>query len=273
MIHLFPRLKKRLAIMAVCFTALVIAFLVLSPGLNPFIYLLIELGMLVFVVISQYLNAAAMHNQMLTRLYSQLDAEGFVREYEPLLKLSAKRPKLALTVCVHLSNAYCALGRFDEAMALLSSVNTDFGKNEEEKLFSRFAVLSNLCYCALQKEDAALAKTYLDEQLAIKAKLEEIQKSKPEKKRMAFFTELNEQCTLLLTTGKADIDVLRELVQSNSQTLHKINISLWVARAYLAVNNRREAETRLEQIVRLAPDLYPGKAAAQLLASLPEKAS
>ena len=41
---------------------------------------------------------------------------------------------------------------------------------------------------------------------------------------------------------------------------------------YLSENNRREGEKLLAQIVKLAPDLYPGKAAAQLLAGLPGSA-
>ena len=47
---------------------------------------------------------------------------------------------------------------------------------------------------------------------------------------------------------------------------------LWIARAYLAEQNRREAENILQQIVKLAPDLYPGREAARLLAELPAKA-
>ena len=101
--------------------------------------------------------------------------------------------------------------------------------------------------------------------------LEALQTGKPEKKKMVFNTELNEQCLKLMTSGKANIDVLKTLVQNNSQQLHKITISLWIARAYLAENNRREAEKLLEQIVKLAPELYPGKAAAQLLNALPAK--
>ena len=39
----------------------------------------------------------------------------------------------------------------------------------------------------------------------------------------------------------------------------------------LAENNRREAESILEQIVKLSPGLYPGKEAAKLLAALPAR--
>ena len=94
----------------------------------------------------------------------------------------------------------------------------------------------------------------------------------PLKKRMNFNTELNEQCYAYLTGGKVDIEALKNLVKNNAQQLHKITISLWVARAELSANNRREAEKLLEQIVKLAPDLYPGKVASQLLTGLPSKA-
>ena len=92
------------------------------------------------------------------------------------------------------------------------------------------------------------------------------------KQRMAFSSELNDQCMALLTTGKADIEKLKTQVQqNNTPQLHRVTTSLWIARAYLAEQNRREAETLLEKIVKLAPDLYPGKEAARLLASLPAK--
>ena len=61
------------------------------------------------------------------------------------------------------------------------------------------------------------------------------------------------------------------LVQLLTQQLHRVTTSLWVARAYLAENNRREAEKLLTRIVELAPDLYPGKAAKEILSQLPEK--
>lgn len=271
MIHLFPKLKKRLIILVAIFLALIIAYLALNPGQNPLIILAIELLLLVFVIISQYLTAAAAHSQMTSRLYNQLDAEGFLRDYLPLLEPSNKKQNLALMVRVHISNAYCALGRFDDAIALLSSVSVKPGKSEEDALLAHFVITSNLCYCALQKEDVEMAKRTLDELLGFKKKLEALQQSKPPKKRMVFYTGLNEQCASLLTTGKADVNALRELIKSDTQPLHRVTVSLWTARAYLAANNRREAEALLEQVVKLAPDLYPGKAAARLLAGLPAK--
>ena len=84
---------------------------------------------------------------------------------------------------------------------------------------------------------------------------------------MVFYTDLNEQCLALMKTGKADIEVLRNQVQKNNrQMLPKITTSLWVARAYLADGQKGEAERLLRRIVELAPNLYPGKEAARLLA-------
>ena len=104
------------------------------------------------------------------------------------------------------------------------------------------------------------------------AQLESLQASKPENKRMVFNTELNELCLQYLKDGTADIKALKALVQSNSQQLHRVTISLWIARCYLAQNNRREAEKLLRQIVKLAPSLYPGREAERLLSTLPARA-
>lgn len=271
MIHLFPKRKNRMYLICACYIALVGAYLALNPAANLLPVLLLALVGLAVVVFSQYLTAFNMHSQLLSRLYDHLNVDGFLKEYEPLLKLPVKNQNIALSVHLHASNAYCAQGRFDDAIELLSSFTVQPGKNKEEDLLSRFAIVSNLCYCAEQKNDLETAKQYMNELLALRKQLEAMQTNKPEKKRMVFNTELNEQCLKFLTTGKADIETLRKLVKSNTQQLHKITISLWVARAELAVNNRREGEKILEQIVKLAPDLYPGKVASQILHGLPAK--
>ena len=175
-------------------------------------------------------------------------------------------------MCRRTISAYCAQGRFDDAMALLSSFEIKEGKNHEETLLARFAVISNLCYCAEQKSDVETAQKYLSELLDLRRQLEKLQENKPQKNKMAFSTELNEQCMQYLKTGKADVEKLKAITRQNqSQQLQRITSSLWVARADLAENNRREAQSILEQIVKLAPNLYPGKVAAGMLASLPAK--
>lgn len=271
MIQLFPKRQKRMLLICACYIALLGVYLALNPAANALPIVLIASVGLIIVIFSQYLTAYNMHSQLLSRLYDQLNVDGFLRDYEPMLRIPVKNPNIALSVRLHTSNAYCAQGRFDDAIALLTAFTLQPGKNEEENLLSRFAVVSNLCYCAEQKNDLDMAKKYMNELLDLKKKLEALQPGKPEKKRMVFSTELNEQCLKFMETGKADIEVLRSLVKSNQQQLHKIILSLWVARAELAANNRREGEKILEQIIKLAPDLYPGKVAKQLLTGLPSK--
>ena len=271
MIHLFPKRKNRMYLICACYIALLGVYLALNRTINVLPVLLLAAVGLGIVVFSQYLTAFNMHSQLLSKLYDHLNVDSFLRSYEPMLNLPIKNPNIALSVRLHTSNAYCAQGRFDDAIALLTSFTILPGKNKEENLLSRFAVLSNLCYCAEQKNDLETAKAYMNELLALKKELEAMQTSKPMKKRMVFNTELNEECLRYLTTGTANIETFRNLVKNNPQQLHKITISLWVARAELSANNRREAEKILEQIVKLAPDLYPGKMAAQLLSGLPTK--
>lgn len=271
MIHLFPRQKTRMLIVLGVYLALAAFLLVIGSG-NPIATCLLAVFGLILVLGAEYSAATNRHNQLLNQLYNQLDVEGFLREYEPKLKLKLKNQNTALMVRLHLSNAYCAQGRFDDAIALLSSVTIREGKSPEETLLARFAIVSNLCYCAEQKSDIETAQRYLDELIALRGKLESLQQAKPEKKRMVFSTELNEQCMVFLKTGKADVEKLKELTRQNkAHQLQRITSSLWVARAMLAENNRREAESILEQIVKLAPELYPGKEAAKLLAALPAR--
>ena len=268
MIHLFPKIRNRMLLISVCYIVLIGVYMTLNPAVNALFLLLLTMIGLAVIMLSHYMNAANDNSRLLARLYNQLDVEGFLREYEPKLKLTVKNPNVALSVRLHISNAYCALGRFDDAIALLEAFVPVPSRKKENDLLARFVVVSNLCYCAEQKEDLESAKRHLDELLALKAQLEALQKAKPEKKRMVFNTELNEQCYAYLTTGKVDVELLKRLVQQNTQQLHKITISLWIARAYLADNTRREAVKLLEKIARLAPELYPSKTAAKLLATL-----
>ena len=271
MLQLFPIFKKRILL----YTGIWIGFLAVAmlvfPTVSPLVIFLAAIIGTLVVIFMQNMHAAGMHNGLLNILYNDLDAERFLSHYEPLLSVPVKNNQLYLMVRLHLSNAYCAHGRFEEAIALLKG--TQIKQDTEEKMaFARFAISSNLCYCALQENNIDAAQEYLDSLLAVKKQLEDLQKSKPEKKRMTFSTGLNEYCMQLLKTGKTDIEFLRNQVQSgNTQQLHRITASLWVSRAYLAENNRREAEKLLTRIVELAPDLYPGKAAKELLDQLPAK--
>ena len=273
MLTLFPKFQKRLMLFEGLFVVLIVAMYLLKPttSLLALVLMLIIGGL--FIAAAQYINAANAHSRQLNRLYNQLDVDGFLKEYEPHLQQNPKNPNLYIMVRMHLSNAYVAQGRFDEAMKLLTSTPVKEGKKLEQTLMNRFAVTSNLCYCAEQMGDLNAAKKYLDELHGYKKELEEIQKTKKPKQRMAFSCELNDQCMKLLSDGKCDIQALKTQVQNNNtQQLHRITTSLWIARAYLAEQNRREAENILQQIVKLAPDLYPGKEAARMLAELPAAA-
>lgn len=271
MIDLFPKQKRRMLIVLSIYLGLAALLLIIGSG-NAIVTAVLAVFGLIIVLAAELTGAANAHSQLLNRLYNQLDVEGFLREYEPKLQLKLKNNNMALMVRLHISNAYCAQGRFDDAMALLSSFEIKESKNHEETLLARFAVISNLCYCAEQKSDVETAQKYLSELLDLRRQLEKLQENKPQKNKMAFSTELNEQCMQYLKTGKADVEKLKAITRQNqSQQLQRITSSLWVARADLAENNRREAQSILEQIVKLAPNLYPGKVAAEMLASLPAK--
>lgn len=271
MLQLFPRYQKRILLYTGIWLA-VLACMAILYGVSVSALILAAIVGILLVVGMQAIACTNYHNQLLSILYNQLDVDRFLRLYEPLLSVPVKNPQMHSMIRLHLSNAYCAQGRFDEAVSVLKSTKLD-GKDPEQATLARFAVVSNLCYCAEQENDLPAAKAYLKELLDLKAQLEQMQKSKPEKKRMAFFTGLNEQCVQFLETGKADVEFLKSQVQSgNAQQLHRITTSLWIARAYLSQNNRREAEKLLTRIVELAPGLYVGRCAQELLDQLPAKA-
>ena len=271
MLHLFPVYKKRLLFNSGLWLGFLALLILLYPEIPPMLLLLAGLVGVGVVMFMQYGCAITAHSRLLNLLYNELNAESFITQYAPLLNIPVKNAQLHLMLRLHMSNAYCALGRFDEAMELLAATKPLPASKEQTTLF-RFSIASNLCYCAQQKNDLAAARKYLDELLAFKAQLEKLQESKPAKKRMTFSTVLNEQCMKFLETGKADVEYLKSQVQgNNTQQLHRIVTSLWIARVYLAENNRREAQKLLERIVELAPDLYPGQRAKELLNNLPEK--
>ena len=269
MYQLFPNQKKKMLFYVAIVIALVISLFFLNPAANPLFLTAAGAFACAMLFVLYYLRAAAQHNALLARLYNQLDAEGFLRDYEPFLKVDLRSQNLSLMVRLHLSNAYCALGRFDDAIALLEGIRLREDK-PERLLLGKYSITSNLCYCYEQKGDIEASGRYLNTLREYKKQLEAMQEKKPEKQRMAFSITLNEQCYQLLTTGSADVDTLRTQVQEgNTQQLHRVTTSLWIARALLAAHNRREAETLLEKIVTLAPHLYPGREARAILNGLP----
>lgn len=269
MYSLFPKHRPRLIFNLSIFWAMLIALLLINPAINRTFVLILAVVGSAAIFFAQYMRVANLHTAMLSRLYNQLDVEGFLKEYEPFLQVPLKNQNLYLMVRLHVSNAYCAQGRFDDAIALLSSVT--YREDKEEKLLlGKFSVTSNLCYCYEQKGDKEQSRRYLNELRELKAKLDALQQKKPEKQRMVFNIALNEQCMQFLETGEMDVDVLKTQVQAaNTQQLHRVTTSLWIARAYLARHERREAEKLLERIVTLAPGIYPGRAAKALLDELP----
>lgn len=271
MIHLFPAIKKRMTILLIVYMALVFLLGFLGQTSIPVLVLFSIVGIAV-VIISQYSNANKAHELLLARLYNNMDAEGFIRDYQQMLDYDVKHPNLHMMIRLHLSNAYCALGRFDDAIDLLAAIPFPPQKKEEADLIARYTVASNLCYCALLKKDIPAAERYMDDTEGYKKRLNAIQQTKPEMQRMVFNNILNEQCLRLLKTGKCDAALLRDKVQpQNTQTLHRVTTGLWIARALLAENNRREAEALLEKIAKVAGHLYIGREAKALLAGLPGK--
>ena len=148
MLTLFPKFKTRLILFEGLFVALMAALYLLKPTMNPIAMILMLIVGCLFIAAAQYINAANTHSRQLNRLYNQLDVDGFLKEYEPHLQQNPKNPNLYMMVPLHLSNAYAAQGRFDDAMKLLAATEIREGKKPEQALMSRFAVTSNLCYCA-----------------------------------------------------------------------------------------------------------------------------
>jgi len=269
MIQLFPAVKKRMTIWLVVYMALVFLLGFLGQTGIAALVLFSVIGIAV-IVISQYSNANKAHEALLAKLYNNMDAEGFIRDYEPLLNVDVKHPNLYMMIRLHLSNAYCALGRFDDAIALLCAIPFAPQKKEEADLIARYTVSSNLCYCALLKKDVPAAQRYMNDTLSYKKRLDAIQETKPPMQRMVFSNLLNEQCLDLLMNGKCDAALLRDKVQpQNTQMLHRVTTGLWIARALIADGNRRDAKDLLERIAKVAGHLYVGQEAKALLSGLP----
>lgn len=264
MFAMFPSIRKKMIAFLVGFNALCIANLILNPGswILTVVLLLVGNPALYFM---EYLNVAKAHDQLISVLYKRLDARGFLKQYEPFLKLNIKKESLRIMTHLHASNAYIALGRFDDAEKLLLSTEPR-QKKEEENLTSQFALVSNLCFCACQEGNLEKAEKYQKQSQEIQRRLEKIQESKPVKKRMVYNTVLQDQCVAYLQTGHLDSELLRNQVQAhNEQPLHRITTGLWIAKGDLAENRRKIADEAFAQIVKLAPDLYPGKEAARLM--------
>ncbi len=64
----------------------------------------------------------------------------------------------------------------------------------------------------------------------------------------------------LLSTGKCDVQALKTQVQSNNtQQLHRITTSLWIAAPIWPNRTAAKPKTSSSRLSKLAPDLYPDK--------------
>ena len=272
MLALYPKLFKKYVLFSALLIAGVAAVLILRPEASRPAWILMGVLGLFALLVSMSQQAMREHEKELKRLYNEMDAAGFAKDYEPHLSQKFWSSDTEVMVRMHLSNAYIALGEFQKAREVLNYTQPEGKKKKETLLFNRFAIASNLCFVEEVEGNVREARRRYDELIGIRKELEELQLAKPENKRAEFSTELTELCLRLLETGKTDAEALKSQVRASGRMLQKVTVSLWAARACLAERQRKEAEKLLRRIVELAPELYPGREAKKLLASLPGEA-
>ncbi|MBQ8092856.1 MAG: hypothetical protein IJ242_04695 [Clostridia bacterium] len=268
MIELFPNLIRRFLILSAVLIVSLTLMTVLVPGSNPVITVVIGIIGIGMFLTSQAAEATRAHTQLVNRLYEQLDAEGFLKSYEPFLRKQPHNKNVLVMIRLHLSNAYTALGRYSDAEHILLDAGTPSDRNPEKALISRFAIVSNLCSCKEQEQKTEDAGAYLKELLSIRDKLDALQQQKPEKKRLVFNTTSNEICYAFLKDGTCDTEALRSIIQNNTSKLERLAISLWIARMYIRENRISEARDLLEKAVKIGSHLSYGQQAQALLDTL-----
>lgn len=92
MLTLFPKFKKRMIIFEVVYVALMVTLYVLKPTASPIALALMLIVGGLFIAAAQYINAVNTHNRQLNRLYNQLDAEGFLKEYGAASSAESLKP-------------------------------------------------------------------------------------------------------------------------------------------------------------------------------------
>ena len=265
-IKLFPAIRKRLMIMLAMYAAGLGILLIFVPEQTRGMMLILAVFALLAVLFSAGKQAQQENDRRIRMLYNELNCEGFIREYEPLLQKADQTPSLSLMVRMHLSNAYMAMGRFEDAMKILREAPVT-GKKEEARLLSRFAAASNISLCYEQQGKVQEAEKAMKELLDLKGQLERIQETKPMQQRMVYNTTLNEECLKLLKEGKCDVEKIKEL-RSGAQMLQRLTLSLWIANAYIADGRIREAREMLENVQKVGGHLYLGKEASRMLLEL-----
>ena len=269
MLSLYPKIQRRFVLLSSVFVVSLLALLWFNPAANRPIWILLAVLGLAALFISSSNHAVKAHQKELQQLYEALDAEGFLRGYRQHLQQKLPFKDTELMVRMHLSNAYIALGRFEEAKEVLKAYRDKPGKKEEATLLTQFAITDHLCYCARQEEVIAEATVFLHALMDQRARLEELQEGKKAGQRLRFHTRMHEVCVQILSEGKGDVDWLKaETSDPHTQMLSKVTLSYWIARAYWADNQRKEAERMFRWVIDHAPHLHPGRKSAEWLASL-----
>ena len=202
--------------------------------------------------------ATAAHQRFLDILYNRLEPQAFITAYH-LYAMAHKGGQLhRITMLAHLANGYANDGRYDEAIRLLADVSVPAGRQHDNLLA---LVQGNQMEYHLMKRDVESARELFDAQ-------EDLVNSAKGRISPAFAHNLalaREHLNYLLGQPVQDLCLRNELTVS-SNMLHKLNIRLLLARAWLKEGRNEDALNYLKAVLRDGKNTDAAQKAKAILA-------
>ncbi|MBR5226183.1 MAG: hypothetical protein IKV90_11060 [Clostridia bacterium] len=220
------------------------------------------IGSVIAVLVAGFF-AGMLHHRLLLVLYSLKRPDDFIRLYEPLLSSKWIPSNVRFTINAYLSNGYAAKGDFARARELLDNAPQI---SKRRKTDCDLILCGNRANIALFEGAAkeAEAQLQLMEQLIASGAMDA-------QKRTLQQAILKTLCAQLhILSGEChmqDCDMLREESKKPGSALRRTELSYFIGKAYMLLNQPALAKEYLEDAAA-SKELHAGRLAANALSAL-----
>lgn len=217
----------------------------------------------IIAVLGAGFYAGMLHHRLLLILYSLGRPDDFIRVYQPLLSSKWIPSNVRFTINAYLSNGYAAKGDFSRARELLDNAPKTA---KSRKTDCDLILCSNRANIALFEGaiKEAQAQLQIMEQLISSGALDAQKRSL----QQAILNTLRAQ--LHIVSGEChvqDCDLLREESKKPGSVLRRTELSYFIGKAYLLLDQPSLAKEYLEDAAA-SKELHAGRLAANALRAL-----
>ena len=257
MIRLFQRAQKIL-IFGILATSAVTAMMLMA-GEYAFAIFTVIAGLWVSWLACMY-SAIGAHQKLLSILYDKMQPSAFMDAYGPIIKKVQKGSAMEAAMRAHMGNALAAMGDYREALPWYESACA--------RADVRLMQAENRCRCYLALNDMPRLKNEEAEWDKCLGEVKPARRAASQKARQV----LKIRCRL--NEGTADTSdqiAIQEEKQNTNKRLHRVEMSLLLAKIYRLLGFHYAAVQELTALTALNPELECSREARILLEELADE--